>query len=77
MHPTKFLDRRQHRRQLVGAGRTSGAGERKAVFQGEKFIAAGLLILDGKTHEIQRRLALLPIHRQERHAVTAMDLQRE
>jgi hypothetical protein len=77
MHPTEFLDRRLKRRET---GRIDVAGrieEAEPVVQREKLGPAGLLILDREADKVLRRLAVLPIHGDERHAFAAMQLQRE
>src|SRR5262245_1623919 len=53
------------------------AGKGDAVLQGKEAVAAGFLVLDREADKIPRRLALPPVHREQRHAVAAMQLQRE
>src|SRR5207237_2303572 len=53
------------------------AREADSVRQDEEPLTAGLLILDREADEVLRRLARLPVHGEERHAVAAMDLQGE
>src|SRR3954452_3912907 len=77
MHPAKLLDRRQHRRELVSIDGAAWTGERDAVLQRKESCAARLLVIDGKANEVLRGFALLPVHRKQRHSVTAMDFQRE
>jgi hypothetical protein len=51
--------------------------EAEPVVQREKLAPAGLLILDREADKVLRRLAVLPVHGDERHAFAAMQLQRE
>ena len=77
MHPAEFLDRRFKRRER---GRIDIAGrieEAEPVVQRVILAAAGLLILDREADKVLRRLAILPVHGDERHAFAAMQLQRE
>ncbi len=77
MHPAELLDRRESGRQTVCVVITAGTGEREAVLQGEEPVAARLLVLDGEADEVPRRLSVLPIHRDEGHAVAAVQFERE
>src|SRR5208283_3835817 len=77
MHPSEFLDRRFKRRER---GRVDIAGrieEAEPVVQRVILAAAGLLILNREADKVLRRLTVLPVHGDERHAIAAMQLQRE
>ncbi|MGB8901512.1 MAG: hypothetical protein WCC90_20720 [Methylocella sp.] len=77
MHPAEFLDRRFKRRER---GRIDIAGhieEAEPIVQRVILVAARLMILDREADKVLRRLAVLPVHGDERHAIAAMQLQRE
>src|SRR5688572_28117310 len=77
MHPAELLNRRpcavnRRIRKLLPL-----AGKADAIPDRPELVAARFPELDGKANEIARRPSLLPVHRQQRHAVTSMNLQRE
>ena len=61
----------------AGSGLTSPStrGNVRRFFSAKKRSPVGLLVLDGEADEILGRLALLPVHREQGHAVAAMQFE--
>jgi hypothetical protein len=77
MNPPEFLDRRKPSRELIRIDRAARSGEAEAILQREELNAARLLVFDREPDETGRWLPFLPVHREERHPVAAMDFQGE
>src|SRR6185437_339803 len=77
VHPAEFLDRRLQRRQGTGNDVAVRIEKVETVGERRKLVGAGRLTLDREADKVLRRLAILPVHAEQRHAVAAMQLERE
>jgi hypothetical protein len=68
---------RLKRRERAGIDIAGGIEETEPVVQSIILASAGLLIFDREADKVLRRLAILPVLCDERHAFAAMQLQRE
>src|SRR5262249_51182973 len=77
VHPTKLLNGRYECRQDLRIHLTVRVGKSDPIQQWKKRIAVGWFRLDSKSHKVTWRLSLFPIHRDQAHSVTSMNLQGE
>ncbi len=73
--PAKLLNRRQAGGKRFPVHAAVRAGKRDAIADGLEFFPFRFLELDGEADEVFGRLGLFPVHSEQRHSVTAVDLE--